>query len=199
MAVSGFNQVLESMAQADVFSGVLPFVITYVVFFFALKELSLFDDNEKVAAIVSIAAAFYVARFVALNAIYQQFFVQYFGTLTIGIVGILGLLVVLALVGWDVSNMPGQGGLFGWLLALIAVAAFTVSGGLTAYIPGGTSGQLAGVLDIGINLLFDQGLIWIILVLGALWWTTSDDGGGSGDKAWKNLMWNGGSGDGSDS
>ena len=201
MAVSGFNQVLQTMAQADFFTGVLPFVITYVVFFFALKKVKIFDNgNEKVAGIVAIAAAFYVARFITLNAFYQEFFVQYFGTLTIGIIGILGLLVVLAMVGWDINNMPGQGGVFGWLLAGIAVAAFTVSGGVSAFIPGISSSQFGGVISQASSLIFDQGLIWVLLVVAALWWTTSDDNSSSGEgedgrDLLNKLLWNANSSD----
>lgn len=175
MAVGGFNAILESMAQADFFSGVLPFLISYVLFYFTMKQLPLFEENnEKVAGIVSIAAAFYVARFITVNAVYQQFFVQYFGTLTLGIIGILGLLMLLAMMGWDLNSWDTQDR--SWitgLMAVIAIAAFTVSGGLSAFIPSGTgSGVLPGLLNI-LAVGLETGFVWIILVLGVVGWVVA--------------------------
>lgn len=182
MAVGGFNVILESMAQADFFSGVLPFLISYVLFYFTMKQLPLFDENnEKVAGIVSIAAAFYVARFITVNAVYQQFFVQYFGTLTIGIIGILGLLMLLAMMGWDLRSWDTQDK--SWitgLMAVIAIAAFTVSGGLSAFVPSGTgSGVLSALLNI-VAISFETGLVWILLVLGVVGWVAASDDGNPG-------------------
>jgi O-antigen ligase len=180
VAVGGFNVILESMAQADFFSGVLPFLISYVLFYFTMKQLPLFDENnEKVAGIVSIAAAFYVARFITVNAVYQQFFVQYFGTLTLGIIGILGLLMLLAMMGWDWSDFDSTGkSVVGGIMGLIAIAAFTVSGGLSAFIPSGTgSGIWTAVLN-AVAIGLETGLVWIILVIGVVAWVvaSSDNG-----------------------
>lgn len=182
MAVGGFNVILESMAQADFFSGVLPFLISYVLFYFTMKQLPLFDENnEKVAGIVSIAAAFYVARFITVNAVYQQFFVRYFGTLTLGIIGILGLMMLMAMMGWNVGDWnPGNRPYLAGLMALIAIAAFTVSGGLFAFVPSGAgSGVLAALLNI-VAVGLETGLVWILLVLGVVAWVAASDDGNTG-------------------
>ncbi|MFB6144830.1 MAG: hypothetical protein ABEJ98_05965 [Candidatus Nanohaloarchaea archaeon] len=166
--VTGFNQLLMTLAEADFFTGVLPFVVTYVVFFMVLRQVHLFED-DRAPAIISIAAAFFMARFIVLNPAYQTFFVDLFGRLVIGMVGLLGLFTVLAMGGWGEKIFQRKG-----LLALMLVmvgAAFTVSGGASAFLP---QDRLSGMASQITKLLFDTGLIWIIAVAALLGWTLSD-------------------------
>lgn len=181
MAVGGFNSFLQAGASVDLFSGVLPFVISYVLFFFLLKKVPVFKDedgnitDQRVPAIVAIAAAFYVARFVAVNPLYQDFFVQYFGTLTIGIIGVLGLLMLLGMMGWDLRSWDGEGEK-SWIAALmgiIAIAAFTVSGGVLAFLPGQEAGGILASVSGAIAFTLESGLIWIIVVGAAMAWIMS--------------------------
>ena len=141
-----------------------------------LKQVHLFED-ERAPAIISIAAAFFMARFIVLNPAYQTFFVEYFGRLVIGMIGILGLFTLLAMGGWGEDIFQRKG-----LLALMLVivgASFTVSGGAGAFMP---ETEFTGVTQQVSTLLLDTGLIWIIAVVALLGWTmkdSSDDGGKS--------------------
>lgn len=170
MAVTGFNELLGTLAQADFFTGVLPFVVTYVLFFMVLKQVHLFDD-ERAPAIISVAVAFFMARFIVLNPVYQTFFVEYFGRLVIGMLGLLGLFTILAMGGWGEEIFKRKG-----LLALMLImvgAAFTVSGGANAFFP--QLDNVSGITSQLSALLLDTGLIWIIAVVALLAWTMKED------------------------
>lgn len=174
---TGFNELLGTLAAADFFTGVLPFVVTYVLFFMVLKQVHLFED-ERAPAIISVAVAFFMARFIVLNPAYQTFFVEYFGRLVIGMVGILGLFTVLAMGGWGEKIFQRKGLLA--LMLIIVGAAFTVSGGAGAFLP---NTQFDGAFQQISALLLDTGLIWIIAVGALLAWTMKDeDSGGDGSR-----------------
>lgn len=167
MAVTGFNELISTLESAQFFEGLLPFVVTYVLFFVALQKVHLFEDDRG-PAIISVAAAFFTSRFIVMNPAYGQFFTQYFGTLVIGMIGILGLFTILAMAGYDSELFQNYQMIT--LMVVIAGAAFTVSGGFEAFIPVDLSGNLGQVT----SLLFDTGLIWIIAVVALLGWTMKE-------------------------
>lgn len=173
MAVTGFNQLLQSMGQADFFTGILPFVLSYVLFFLALKKIPIFsDEEERMSALVAIAMAFFVARFIAVNPLYQNFFVEYFGRLVIGLSGFLGLFMLLGFIGFDFDDERGFGiPLIIMLAVLAAIGAFGLSNGLFALIPRqamifGVS--LADIAEFSLN----SGLLYLVVIGGAIYWAT---------------------------
>jgi hypothetical protein len=98
----GFEQLLASGSDIGLFSGILPFIITYTIFFFLIRRIGLLEDNnDTFAAILAIAFAFYTSRFIIMNPGYQQFMLDYVSRIALITVGLLGLLVVLAFVGLD--------------------------------------------------------------------------------------------------
>ena len=183
MAVTGFNELIQTLEKAQFFEGVLPFVVTYVLFFVALQKVHLFDD-DRAPAIISVAAAFFTSRFIVMNPAYGQFFTQYFGTLVIGMIGILGLFTVLAMTGLGEDLFQNYQMIT--LMVVIAGAAFTVSGGLGAFIP---ETQFSGVFSQLTGLLLDTGLIWIIAVVALLGWTMSDSKEKESSSSFKKYLW----------
>ncbi|MFO7793941.1 MAG: hypothetical protein R6V35_03105 [Candidatus Nanohaloarchaea archaeon] len=169
---AGFSTLLETMAQMDFFTLVLPFILSYTIFFLALKQVNLFtdqDDDNKFASLIAVVASFFVAQFIATNPWYQSFFVDYFGALTVGLVGILGLFIVLAFAGWERHSTWAP--LLGILSIAVAGAAFVNAGGF------GEPYNIENDVITNVNwayLLLDTGLIWIILIGGVLWWLSSD-------------------------
>ncbi len=168
MAV-GFTELLQIMADADFFIGVLPFVITYAIFYLTLTNSPKFKENERMSALVSVVIGFFVAYFLVGHPLYQQFFTTYFATLTIGLIGIIGLFVTFALTGLH-GAVTGR---YWWGIPVVLIvgAAWTLSGGLAIFTPGlgyqGIGTQLVTVL----NYLFNTGLIWALVIFGVVYWT----------------------------
>jgi hypothetical protein len=163
----GFEQILASGADIGLFSGILPFIITYAIFFFLIRRIGLLDENnDTFAAILAIAFAFYTSRFIIMNPAYQSFMLNYVSRIALITVGVLGLLIVLAFVGMDLSDNQG----LGYIMALIVIVAFTVSGGVPVVAGDGALGTVMEFVDWLIN----SGTIWILAVLGLLGWTLRD-------------------------
>lgn len=182
-----FGELITSLEGIGFFTGLLPFVITYTIFFFMLRRVAdetLLEDSDRArqfAAILSIAFAFFTSRFIVMNPVYQQFFTQYLGRFTVLMVGFLGLLVLLGWFGIELGEMGA--GIWGGIAALFIAALFVVSGGLRAsLLPVENQNQIiSGILGI-LNWSINTGVIFIFLIIGLLWWSLqdpSDDGGPS--------------------
>lgn len=173
---TGFNELIRLFMEQDVFTGVLPFVLTYVVLFLGIRNVPVFNTKdgrgEQFAALVSVVGAFYVARFLITRPFYQEFFITYFGKFAVGMVGLLGLMAILAFVGVDFA---GDNGLPWPILMIIgatmAGAAFFSAGGFG---PPMLQSLEAGALVEAALFLADTGLIWALIIGGVLWWTLSD-------------------------
>ncbi|EHK02341.1 hypothetical protein HRED_01721 [Candidatus Haloredivivus sp. G17] len=175
---AGFSTLLETMAQLDFFTLVLPFILSYVVFLFAIRKVPLFQDSndepeQGIPEIIAVISAFFAAQFIAANPWYQTFFVDYFGRITIGVIGILGLMILLGLIGLDFNIFTNPA----MVIIMIAVvgAAFTASGGFGPPI----FSFDAGILTDTLGMLIDTGLIWLLVIAGVIAFTaTENDGGG---------------------
>lgn len=167
------------MEEMGFFTGVLPFVISYTLFFFLLREIKLFgkdnNKNDQFAAILSIAFAFFTAQFLVENPIFQQFFVDYLGRLTILIIGLLGLLILIGFVGIDLR----KNGLVGAILAVLAITAFAVSGGIRSFFPLETQNESLAILFSLIDFMFETGLIFILVIIALLYFTMGGFGDGN--------------------
>lgn len=178
--------------EQDVFTGVLPFVLTYVILFLGVKKVPIFDTNdgrgEQFAALVSIVGAFYVARFLITRPFYQDFFIQYFGKFAVGMVGLLGLMTILAFLGMDLGDKDSN-----WPWPIIIIVAVTMAG--AAFVSAGGFGPpMLQSADYGIALqalgyLVDSGLIWAIIIGGVLLWTFSGGDDSEGPGAIPHLPW----------
>ena len=180
---SSFSQLLESMADAGFFTGLLPFLLSYVLFFLALKRVPLFsesDDQDKFAALVSIVFSFFVARYVTENPAYQQFFNEYLTFVAVVIIGLLGLLVTLAMIGIKTGTDDKSTTAWGLILALTILVGFFATGGPNMVIPEDYLGNAEILVDI-LNFTIDSGLIWILVIGGAIAWTLSDGSDSGGD------------------
>ncbi|WP_414837870.1 hypothetical protein ACK3SF_00490 [Candidatus Nanosalina sp. VS9-1] len=185
--VQSFGGLMETLTGIDFFTGLLPFVITYTVFFFILRYLAsevLFDgwdDNkpDQFAAILSIAFAFFTANFILNQPWAAAFFSQYLGRLTVIIVGLLGLLALLGFVGIDLdSSKTGVG----WVMALLVIAAFAVSGGVSSILPVSSRNAAIAYLSNGLTYMIDSGLIFLVLIAGLLYYTMRDPSSGSSER-----------------
>jgi len=173
-----FGELITSLEGIGFFTGLLPFVITYTIFFFMLRKVGeniLGDEGraKQFSAILSIAFAFFTSRFVVMNPAYQQFFTQYLGRFTVLMVGFLGLLVILGWFGIELENM--ETGLWGGVAALFIAALFFVSGGPAAsFLPISSQNQILGGLVAFLNWSISTGIIFIFLIIGLLYWSMKD-------------------------
>ena len=101
MAVTGFNDFIDLLAQTDFFSSIIPFVLSFIVFYLALKKAPLFRDNERSSLVVSLASAFVFANFAIANPAYGTFYQNFLAGVTITVLLVAGFLVALADVGVD--------------------------------------------------------------------------------------------------
>lgn len=174
-ATGGFNNLLTMMSEQGFFSGLLPFVVAYVLFFLTLKRIPLFDQEDgdnRFAAVLSVVFAFFVAQFLVTNPAYQTFFIDYLGAIAVSVIGLLGLLVVLAFIGLDIGTDNSEArGLYGLILTGIILLAFVVTGGAQIFLPDDIN---LGAIEQVVSFSVDSGLIWILVVAGLIYWTLSD-------------------------
>jgi hypothetical protein len=178
--VQSFGGLMETLTGIDFFTGLLPFVITYTVFFFILRYLAtqvLFEEwsdgnkPDQFAAILSIAFAFFTANFIMNQPWAAAFFSQYLGRLTVIIVGLLGLLALLGFVGIDLDSTKTG---VGWVMALLVIAAFAVSGGVSSILPVSSRNAAVAYFSSGLSYMIDSGLIFLVLIVGLLYYTMRD-------------------------
>ena len=180
----GFNELLRTMAEQDFFTGIFPFLLTYVLVYLALAKVPLFqqDDEDgatqdRFRALVSVIFAFFVSYFMVTNPVYQSFFTTYLSTVVIGVVGILGLLVLLALVpGFDMEYVGAR--IMVALIAIAAILAFTGAGGFEIFVPETDTGAISPALEY----VVESGLIYIIIIGAALLWVTGSKDKGKKEK-----------------
>ncbi len=188
--VGTFGNLITQMEELGFFSGLLPFVVTYTIYFFMLRkvagEIGLGGDDSNAedmfAAILSIAFAFFTSRFIIANPYFQNFFSQFLGRFTVIVVGILGLLVMLGWVGIDLQKKNSVG----YILALLVVAAFAVSGGISSFLPLQSRNEVLSTAAAFLSFTIETGLIFVVLIFGLLWWTMADSGE---DKENENPVW----------
>ena len=181
MAIAGFNMLLEQMAALDFFTGVLPFVLTYVVLLAGLKQVPVLNNQDNFPPIIALIGAFFVARFIVVNPAYQSFFVDFWAQLVVGLMGFIGLLVLVSFTGYKMSeNSALKTPLTIMVMVSIVVTAFVSSGGL-GFRPSGL--QLGSITPL-ISYVFESGLIWVLVVTGALLWVSSDGNSSSDENIW---------------
>lgn len=172
MAVAGFNTFLEQMAAMDFFTGVLPLVLTYVVLYAGLKQVPVLNNSDNnFPPVIALIGALFTARFIVVNPTYQSFFVDFWAKLVVGLMGFIGLLVLLAFTGYKMDeNSALKTPLTVMIMIGIIVSAFVTAGGL-GFRP--ELLQLANIMPM-VNWMLESGMIWILAVVGALWWVSQD-------------------------
>lgn len=182
---AGFNEVIMGATEIDFFSGVLPFLISYIIFFLAFNRMPLLNDmdddkSRKISALMSVILSLYVSYFLVTNPVYQTFFSQFFGRIVIGIIGLIGLMVLLATIGINLQKIRVPY-LIG-ILIIMAVSAFSLSGGARAFLPEAVDMDVTGFMTV-FEYLIETGLIWVIVVAAALVWVSTESDTDWGAKA----------------
>lgn len=184
--VTGFSKFLETMAGADAFTLLLPFILSWTVFYIALQKADfLWGDDarlQRLPPILSLFLAFFTARFIVLNPWYQTFFIDFFGRVTIGIVGVLGMFALLAFSGYteEVISRPA----LATLLLLMAGASFWAAGGFGPpfAIP------YVETLRAWFVWTIETGAIWLGLIGVVIWYVARPPSEGDGGRSIMDLF-----------
>ena len=101
--VSPFELLVNNLNQLGFFGFVLPWILTFTIFYGLLLKSKALGEDQKIIGVVSLVAGFFVIGFsgVALGT----FLSTLFGTATMIIAGILVTLMFIALSGYDVSKL----------------------------------------------------------------------------------------------
>ena len=170
---TGFASFLTALEGVDFFTLLLPFLVTYVVLLFGVRQIGHLDDSN-VPPVVALAGAFFLAFFLANNPAYQSFFTEYWARIAIGMMGVLGLGAILGLAGW--GNVLSNSKPLALVVMAIGIIVFGRTGGLDAVVPLPNT----TVSEI-LSQAFNSPLIWLLPLGLVMWWTSpsSDDGDGS--------------------
>lgn len=185
--VSGFETFLSFLTGVDAFSLLFPFILAWLLYYVALEQINTFDDSslDNFIPVMSLILAFFTARFLVANPFYQSFFADFFGKLVIGLGSLLGLYTIMSFTGFDVNGNDTANNIVKWIAASMAGAAFIWAGGFGPAIFG--ADEIGGGIGTGISafssLLFESGLIWLIVIglpLGYI--MINDRNGGNGNQ-----------------
>ena len=167
---TGFASFLTALEGVDFFTLLLPFVVSYVVILFGVRQIGHLDDSN-VPPVVALAGAFFLAFFLANNPAYQSFFTEYWARIAIGMMGVLGLGAILGLAGW--GDVLSESKPIAVLVLIAGLIVFGRTGGLDAIVPLPDT-TVSEVLTQVLN----SPLIWLLPLGLVMWWTSpsSDDG-----------------------
>ncbi|MFB6145983.1 MAG: hypothetical protein ABEJ99_05800 [Candidatus Nanohaloarchaea archaeon] len=181
---SGIVTILQSAAQNDFFTLLLPFLLSYIVFFLALKNVPIVgnaDNKTKMSAIISVILSLFTVYFLYQNPVYQSFFVGYSARIAIGMVGILGLLVFLGILGIDMDGKEVP--IITILVIAGATGAFFMSKGIYAFLPRAAIPVIGYTPRQIFDFLMNSGLLYLVIIGGGIYWATvdTDDDADRGD------------------
>lgn len=162
--MSLLDQVIGNLQGVDFFRIALPFLFTFAIVYGLLSRIDLFGERsgDKVNAIVAMAAAFFVSRFVVTAGFQVPVVVSnYFGALTVVFLFLMAAMMVRGLVrGEEADEQGGFGTILMILAALAVVSLFVAWGGLGFIFPQG--------LDISTAFLTTTNFITLVVILVAL-------------------------------
>ncbi|MFB6193010.1 MAG: hypothetical protein ABEK00_02065 [Candidatus Nanohaloarchaea archaeon] len=169
---TGFAALITTLEGVDFFTLLLPFLVSYVVLLFGVRQIGHLDDTS-VPPVVAIAGAFFLAFFLANNPQYQSFFTEYWARIVIGMMGVIGLGAILGLAGW--SDVLSDSKPLAGLILIAGLIIFGRTGGLEAVIPLPDS-SVQQVL----NTVFNSPLVWLLPLGLVMYWTAPSSGDGDG-------------------
>ncbi len=120
-----FEILVGNLNQLGFFGFLLPFILTFTIFFALCMKSKILGEDKKIAGVLSLVVAFFVIGFggpaIAL------FFSTLFSYGIIVIVGILVIAMIVAVAGGDASKFLGGNNVVLGLLALVGVLIFVFS------------------------------------------------------------------------
>ena len=147
--MNAFEVMLYNLEKMGFFGFLLPWIFTFVVLYAVLVKTKVLGDDHRLIGVLSIVVAFFTITFG--GPALASFFTNFFGMLAIIIAGVLGIVMLLALTGADISKTLNVKSVH-MILAGILIVTFVIA--LASY----------GV-KIGNNIV---GIVFILALMGAV-------------------------------
>jgi len=131
-----FEQIVEIMAEMGVFQLFFPWLLVLAITFGVLEKYNIFSEDAQVNGTIALAVAF-ISIGGAYFFIPQGLMTSFAAALTFSIFGILGLMILLGVAGYDLSDamdessLPVGGAIILGILSFIGAFVFQADlGGL---------------------------------------------------------------------
>lgn len=163
--------VMQSLESVGFYNIVLPFVLSFVIFYGILRKIEVFGDkNNEISAVIAGVFAFFVVNYVPVSQSLSVFFSNLVGAWSVVLVVIVLMMTGAGLLGVKPENLPGHG-YFAWIAALAALLLAFSWGGLSMVSPGGS--------DVSFFLTNQDLLSIFVLLIGAVavWYVVSSGNG----------------------
>ena len=123
------TEIVSTLRALGFYDFLLPWVFAFAVVYGLLMTVKLFEEkvNKKISGALALVAAFFVTAF-AGRAL-TSFFVMLFGNATIVLAGILIIVLLVAMVGYDVKDKVKKNNAALIVLIIIGVLLFIISTG----------------------------------------------------------------------
>jgi len=172
MADGAFYILLQNMSRLGFFQFLFPFLLALAIIYgllsWALKE----QLPKSARGLISLIFAFFVMLYTSWNTMIVSFFANLSGAWLVVATGLLFIVILFALVGYDVKKLT-EGKTSKWALVLLLVFIgivifFGAGGAMLMNIPGWTMSS-----DFWTVLFF------IVILAIVVFWLGQEEGGGA--------------------
>lgn len=178
MADGIFGTLVQNMASLGFFQFLFPFLLALAIVY-GLLNFALAKQLPKSArALISLIIAFFVMLYSSWNVMIVRFFAQMSGTWLVVATGLIFIVLLLAIAGFNVQEFLGDKKWGKWVLVLLLVAI-----GIVLFFGAG-AGYLINVPGFVLSSDLWTVLFFIVILAVVLYFLgTEGDKGGSGEKA----------------
>jgi hypothetical protein len=171
MADGIFGTLVQNMSRIGFFQFLFPFLLALAIVY-GLLSWALKDQLPKSArALIALIAAFFVMLYSSWNVMVVTFFANLFGPFLAVAVGLLVIVMLFAIVGFDVKTLT-TGKYSKWLLVLLIVFI-----GIVLFFGAGAA-WLINVPGFAIGSDFWTVIFFIIILAVVMFWLSQESGGG---------------------
>jgi len=173
MADGAFQLLIQNMSRLGFFQFLFPFLLALAIVYGLLKWAMKDRMPKSAVGVISLIIAFFVMVYSSWNSMIVTFFAEMSGMWLVIATGILFIVILLALVGFDIETLA-KGEKSKWILVLLIVFIgivifFGAGGAWLVNIPGWTMAS-----DFWTVLFF------IVILAIVIFWLGQEEGGHGG-------------------
>lgn len=171
LGFGGFQQMIQNMTNLGFFQFLFPFLLALAIFYGILMWAFKEKMPRSAVGLISLILAFFVMLFASANPSLILFLQNISGTGLIVGTGILFLIILLGLTGFNISDLVGAKKSAGERLLLLLIIAIVI----VLFFGAGTSFLLPSV-SVGSD--FWTIIFFVIIFAVVLWFLGREEGGG---------------------